>query len=137
MKLHKTNDDVGEELLLLTKSTKPNTLDEHFNQALNELLKDEDSDTAPEKKDSVSSEHRRVGTLKKWSPLDTNKKYNPFSTDSLLNSKKTPIDSSLEKSSEENSRNASIEIPDYSHDFNSESDMIGNVLKDESENDAK
>lgn len=97
------DDDGGEEL------SPPNML-KKFNQVLNELLKDEDT---PEKKDNSSSGHVSMP------PLDASKKYNPFSTDSLLNSKKTRVDSSPEKSSEEHSR------PDYSLDFNSESDMIG------------
>lgn len=133
------NTDNGEELLLHTRSTRPKSLDEKFNLALNELLKDEDSDTTPEKKGPNSPEHQHDSAPIKWPPLDTNQKYNPFSTDSLLDSKKTPLDSSPEKSSGDNSRNISVEIPDYSPDFNSESDMI-NVLgngKHASENDVR
>lgn len=140
VKLRNADDD-GEELLLCTQSTKPKLLDEKFNRALNKLLKDEDEDEdiiIPGRSDPNSPGHQNDSyASRKWLHHDTNeKKYNPFSTDSLLNSKKVP---SPEKSSEEPSR-VSIEIPDYSPDFNSESDMIGNVLKnrkDASENDAR
>lgn len=134
------NADDGDEIFLLTRSARPKGLDEKFNLALNELLKDEDSDTTPERKGLNSPEHQHGSAPVKWPPIDTNQKYNPFSTDSLLNSKKAPLDSSPEKSSEGNSRNISVEIPDYSPDFNSESDMIGNVLKNgkhASENDIR
>lgn len=137
VKLHTA--DETEELLLLTQSTKPRLLDEKFNLALNKLLRDEDEDNdAITRSGPNSPEHQRNGTS--WPQRDTNEiKYNPFSTNSLLNSKRAPLEPSPEKSSE-NSRNVSVEIPDYSPDFNSESDMIGNVLrngKDRSENDAR
>jgi hypothetical protein len=116
-----------EDQSLLTHSTRSKRLDEKFNRAFSELLKD----------DATNSEEGPITTPKKWPPLDTNKKYNPFSTDSLLNSKRSHLDSSPEKTSEGNS----VEVPDYSPDFNSESDMIGNIMlrngKNESENDVR
>ena len=121
------NTDDGEELLLRTQRTNSKSLHENFNHTLSELLKDED--TTPENKGPHGN-----GSLP---PLDANQKYNPFSTDSLLNLKKPSLGSSPEKSSE---GNVSMEIPDYSPDFNSESDMIDNLLKDGnhvSENDVR
>lgn len=119
----------GEDLLLPTPSAKPGTLNEKFNHALDELLKDEDSDTTPA---AFSPEHGHGSAPLKWPAPDTNKKYNPLrSIDSLPHSKNTPIDLWNEKSNEDNSRNVSVEIPDYSPDFNSESDMIGKNKKDE------
>lgn len=105
-------DDNGEDLFSLTQRTNPKSIDNH---TLSELLKDEN--TIPKKE----------GPLGALPPLDASKKYNPFSTDALLSSKKPSLGSSPEKSS---GSNISMEVPDYSPDFNSESNMIDNLLKD-------
>lgn len=99
-----TSQDTGDDKALHTKSL---TLDEKFNDDLKQLLSEENlGGSAPEEETQ-----------------------NPYrDMDSLVNVKSTPVDSRNEKSNEDNSRNISAEIPDYSANFDSESEKL---LQDE------
>lgn len=94
------------EVLAPTKLTKPITLDEKFNHALNALLSDED-----DAKPMHQTKEKRVSVDK--SPTDQYK-YNDAAV-------KVTTESWKERGGE----NVSAETPDYSADFNSESDKIG------------
>lgn len=133
MILHDTSGDSDEDLLHQTKSMKHKTLDEKFNHALSALLNSEDSDSSPDKKVADASTHSAdplegASTPVKWPPLDTQNKCDPrIIADFTSNSEGILIlatDEPVDKSSGDNSKNISAEIPDYSADFNSESERI-------------
>lgn len=89
-----TGDDKGAAL-----HAKSRTLDEKFNDDLKQLLSEEN--------------------------LPKEETQNPYKDmDSIVNVKSTPGDSRNEKSNEDNSRNISSEIPDYSANFDSESEKL-------------
>ncbi len=137
---------------LLTESARTSTsLDKKFNLELNALLSDDDSNIIDEKRileggkfGSNSLESGVDSTLTKSREIDVQApdkgeisgavRNNAFGTTSL-EERQTSQPANIIESTEP----LSVDIPDYSPDFNSESEKIGNMLQEEkvSENNAR
>ena len=143
VKLQDSNDD---DLKLLTKSAKTSSsLDKKFNLELNALLNDDDdihfihektvaegsefgtnslesgvvSMPAKNRRNDVASPDKRYG-------VSAAMKSSTASYEERQTNKPVKLANTLESPD-----NLSVEIPDYSPDFNSESEKIGNMLQEE------